>query len=445
MVRRLLAAALSLLLLTGKPAAGETLTGRLVSVPVGDGFAVVTEEGSLLAPAGTYKYVYEITPPSLPAERQLVAVGTPEGERLMAPDGRFVTEAGYSFFAWEDGWIVFCRDEEYGIMQPDGTVVKEGFGSLVYNGEGRFFATLGDPWDDTADPVILVNPADGSREETSLRTDMPIRPAGEGLFALHSAAQRAWGYVDSGGKWAVEPLFSWVGEFSGSLAPAGNGSKVGLIGRTGEWAVNPDYDRILIPEGQEAYALALSGPEASVLSLADGSVLGRYGGVKTAQAGPEGLCALYLPGEVALLDETGAEALRLPDGAGRTAVNLFAEPGCLILIDGEWGEPCQSLWSLSGQERMAEKQEIEWAGAPDRYLVSEFSVETEEYPGYGYTHRREAEGTRRVWLTDGDGEPISGAYDWIEPLTETLLSARAGESWLLLSMEDGRVLLELGG
>lgn len=46
-----------------------------------------------------------------------------------------------------------------------------------------------------------------------------------------------YGYIDSTGKFVIEPRFNWAGEFSEGLARVGIGGKGGVIDRTGKVVV----------------------------------------------------------------------------------------------------------------------------------------------------------------------------------------------------------------
>src|SRR5215510_5682971 len=52
-----------------------------------------------------------------------------------------------------------------------------------------------------------------------------------------------WGYIDSTGKIAIEPQFSWAEEFSGGLATFENeDGKHGYIDETGKIVIEPKFD-----------------------------------------------------------------------------------------------------------------------------------------------------------------------------------------------------------
>ncbi|MCL6508436.1 MAG: WG repeat-containing protein, partial [Bryobacteraceae bacterium] len=71
------------------------------------------------------------------------------------------------------------------------------------------------------------------------------------------AANGEWGFVDTTGKWVIDPQFEFVGNFADGLAPVTVGGRTGYIDQKGRFVVNPQYD--LGDEFSEGYAMFSSG------------------------------------------------------------------------------------------------------------------------------------------------------------------------------------------
>ena len=61
-----------------------------------------------------------------------------------------------------------------------------------------------------------------------------------GLAAV--AVGGKWGYIDTTGKWSINPQFDLAGDFADGLAPVTIAGKVGYIDKDGKFIVNPQYD-----------------------------------------------------------------------------------------------------------------------------------------------------------------------------------------------------------
>ncbi len=66
-----------------------------------------------------------------------------------------------------------------------------------------------------------------------------------------------WGFIDTTGKWAIDPQFDGVMNFADGLAPVVVGGRTGYIDRKGTFVVNPQYDYGW--EFYEGYAFVGSG------------------------------------------------------------------------------------------------------------------------------------------------------------------------------------------
>jgi hypothetical protein len=58
-----------------------------------------------------------------------------------------------------------------------------------------------------------------------------------------AASTGKWGFIDTNGKWIIDPQFEGAGSFADGLAPVKVGGRWGYIDRKGKFVVNPQYDR----------------------------------------------------------------------------------------------------------------------------------------------------------------------------------------------------------
>ena len=57
-----------------------------------------------------------------------------------------------------------------------------------------------------------------------------------------AASEGKWGFIDTTGKWVVDPQFEGARNFADGLAPVLVGGRWGYVNRKGKFAVNPQYD-----------------------------------------------------------------------------------------------------------------------------------------------------------------------------------------------------------
>jgi hypothetical protein len=97
-----------------------------------------------------------------------------------------------------------------------------------------------------------------------------IRGFTEGLAPARSGGK--WGYIDTLGKWVVDPQFDYALNFADGLAPVGVGGKTGYIDKRGKFVVNPQYDTV--SEFSEGYAVVASDAKKWGFIDTKGRVLG---------------------------------------------------------------------------------------------------------------------------------------------------------------------------
>jgi hypothetical protein len=92
----------------------------------------------------------------------------------------------------------------------------------------------------TADGVIAFVNRSGKLEMSGKFESL----SGSGFTAglARAASSGKWGYIDTTGKWVIDPQFEGAGNFADGLAPVQVGGRWGYIDRKGKFVVNPQYD-----------------------------------------------------------------------------------------------------------------------------------------------------------------------------------------------------------
>jgi len=63
------------------------------------------------------------------------------------------------------------------------------------------------------------------------------------------------GFIDSKGKWALQPIYDWAGSFSEGIAAVTLNGRSGLIDKQGKWIVNPQSNYQFLGSYQNGYIL----------------------------------------------------------------------------------------------------------------------------------------------------------------------------------------------
>jgi hypothetical protein len=80
---------------------------------------------------------------------------------------------------------------------------------------------------------------------------------------LPAAAGGKWGFMDTTGKWVIDPQFEGVAGFADGLAPVRVGGRWGYIDQNGKFVVNPQYD--FGGEFYDGYASFLTGGKSGFI------------------------------------------------------------------------------------------------------------------------------------------------------------------------------------
>jgi len=122
----------------------------------------------------------------------------------------------------------------FGFIDKDGKYIS----SPDFSWAGQFSGDLAPVR--TADGVMaFVNRA--GKLELAGKVDS-LMPFGftEGLAPAGSGGK--WGFIDTTGKWIIDPQFERAGNFADGLAPVVVGGRTGYIDSKGKFVVNPQYD-----------------------------------------------------------------------------------------------------------------------------------------------------------------------------------------------------------
>jgi hypothetical protein len=122
----------------------------------------------------------------------------------------------------------------FGFIDKDGKYIS----SPDFSWAGQFSGDLAPVR--TADGVMAFVNRSGKLELAG-KVDS-LMPFGftEGLAPAGSGGK--WGFIDTTGKWIIDPQFERAGNFADGLAPVVVGGRMGYIDSKGKFAVNPQYD-----------------------------------------------------------------------------------------------------------------------------------------------------------------------------------------------------------
>ena len=314
-MRRIAAFALLLSLLLG---------GAHAAIPVrmDDAAALLTEDGSVILPIGTYEDIIALG-------GGLFAAATGEGlYALMDAEGALLTDAVYDEFRMEGNFLLARKDGSWGLMGQDGAEI----GAFAYS---RIETDGADGcWGIDGDSALFLLNADGTARDSGLRV-LRIGEAAEGMLPVELSAG-LWGCCDASGNSMISAEYEYVGSFVGGRAAAVSGGLYGAIDPAGAWIVVPEYDFLEISAA--GFMLVSNEDGAKVLDM-DGCERAVYSGgnVYAALAG-----AGYIVGD--------GEALRIYDATGSLLHEAVPDAAVsegmgeqLVLSEGMWGEKCVRL------------------------------------------------------------------------------------------------------
>jgi hypothetical protein len=184
-----------------------------------------------------------------------------------------------------------------------------------------------------------------------------INPGAEGLFPAGKEGKT--GFVNSSGKWVIEPRFAEVGNFSERIASFRNSSKWGLVGMDGHIISEPKWDEI--KNFSSGIAVAKENDQFFLLEKT-GSLLNQEGFDKVCRL-KEGYFLVERNGKRGLLSNVGTEIL--PTDFDNIQVE---KPDFFIVsrggLSGVLNEKGDTIFPLNYQEIVAD-----WTG--NQILVKE--------------------------------------------------------------------------
>ena len=419
MLRRLAALTLALALMM----AAGLAEAYCVSV---DGFAaLVDENGVELIPPGTCETLFVVR------ENALFAGGQPGDYRLYDADGNPLGEERFSMIHDDGGPLIYRRDGVCGAMDGFGNIlVVPAWTQLVSNGRDGWLAMTGDPLDERADGVLLID-ARGELTETGVSTVGGLDWVRDDRMRVTTADGR-WGLIDGAGATVVPTEWRHIGEISGGMAVVSADTGRGLIDADGNERLPAVYAWVERGDGIVA-ALTRDG----VLEVYDaGDLSRRFKASGVEEAALAGGRVSAVTGEENILYSASGEAIYR---AQRLASYYPGLNGQVIVADGAWGEACQKLLSPDGGEVSGAYQRI-LPLRGDRYAWMTMSGRTYYSDDLGALQTSWDYDSMRWGLMDGAGNELTPAeYREIIALGEDrLLLATDGE--LLFADMDGGVI-----
>ena len=61
-------------------------------------------------------------------------------------------------------------------------------------------------------------------------------------YLARARADKEWGYINTEGKWVINPQFTHVNDFSQGLAGVEKNGEWGFIDKDGDFRINPQFD-----------------------------------------------------------------------------------------------------------------------------------------------------------------------------------------------------------
>ena len=392
----------------------------------GPGFAaLVDESGADLTADGTFETAFTVR------DGALYAAGSKGEYRLYDASGRRVSDEGFNMIRDAGDCLIFRRGSGFGAMDFDGSIIlAPTWTQLVSNGAGGFLALDGDPLDDRPDEIVFIDAA-GEVRRCDVYTAGGLSDVNDGRMP-YLASDGRYGAVDGEGLKAIEPVWRWIGPFSGGIAAAEREGGRGMIDADGNAVVGARYDWL----DRGGTMIAARSAEGIDVYASDASVL-RF------HIAGEGLqCALVGP----YLMVSSDEWTRLYDADGapirEAAAGAAFYPGLegqVILSDGAWGEACQRLIDAEGAVVSDGFQRI-LPLAGGRYAWLRMPGTAYYSADLGVIQKSWDYDAARWGLLDDGGNTLSDAeYLEIIALIEDRLQLRT-EDEILLSDADGRAI-----
>lgn len=173
---------------------------------------------------------------------------TPQFDNVRSfENGRAIVKlcCGNGYWSGDDAVIGHPSPNRYGVIDKRGKYIGTPGFLWVSDWSTSNFATVRTANDqggviDGSGKVVVVDGVDALMWNSG---------GFNGGLAPASRAKK-WGYLNTDGKWAIEPAFEYTFGFKDGLAPVRVGGRSGLIDTKGKFVVNPQYENIFgISEG----------------------------------------------------------------------------------------------------------------------------------------------------------------------------------------------------
>ena len=414
MTRRIAAAVLALMLMTGAQAQ------NLYAVQASGVAALVDGDGAEILRDPAADSAFAVVPGAL------YAMGTAGSYGLCDAAGNPVNAERFDMLEAVEDAVLYRQNGLYGAMDINGgALIPPEWAQLTYAGEGAFLALEGDIYDDLPDEMICVTP-DGARLTTGSFT-------ADGLHAFHDGrmpfmlSDGQYGYVDGRGRQVIPPQWRWAGPFAEGVAIVSDGRDMGLVDAQGQVVVSPRYAWMRRGKGIIA---GLDAEGRVDVYAADGSEVRFTAPVKADAAEVCGPYIAIRSGDAAYLYDAAGTCLH--EGPADTLYTPGLD-GQVIVSEGEWGEACQYVMNPDGSAASASYQYL-LPICGGRYGFMTFGQRASEY---AWSQADWDYDSARWGLISADGRGIlSAEYDAILP---------AGDDRLVLISGDAVIFADLDG
>ncbi|MBQ2956251.1 MAG: WG repeat-containing protein [Clostridia bacterium] len=409
----------------------------------GAAFAVHLESGALLVKAdgdavtneGEYFSLYEI---DCTEEGIRLYAGEKNGAyALVNDDGEALTDFVLQSLEYAHGKIIFAKGGRMGVMDLSGNIlVQPAYTGLISCGDGGYLAQKTDPYDDSPDAVYRIGP-DGAEQASGVLITGGLHGMSEGRCPAASADNGLYGYLDTQGKWAVEPAFEWAGSYAGYRAAAGGEKGMGLISETGEWLFEPEYEYLSYEEG--GLAVCGEGDVIRVLDPGTGALIAEYAGEGVyGHSASGGAAVVTLNGRTAVVNASGEEVFFLEDC--RFFGQWAGMDGYAIAGTGTLENGGAALYRMDGTRLSEFYRDLMPLGMKDggmHYVFTQYDVTETAYPELGVSLWDAVPGTYRCGVLSPDGAELCRF--------EAEYLSCVGEDRMLIDMENGPVFADFAG
>ena len=417
-MKRMLALALCLWLL-GAAGLAETYVAACFGTDECASYSVlIGDDGTLLTPVETYSGIFELTPEGTETSQRLYSASSydtgieysPETAEemlydteflrvgLMDGSGRMRTGFDYDFLNYANGYVLFTLPDEArstGAMDAEGrVVVPPEYSALSPLGGGKWLAVAlpETPGDGAADAdaddadeesyALLCIDADGEVRELGLHSSYNYFLSNpEGVNLVWNVAEYGGQtvFLDPDGAVMFDRGFESADNFEGDYAVVEEKTGYGLIGRDGNYAIEPEYDYIQREAGKPLIAR-----KGSALFVYDPQTLEL---LMTSDFAPEGDLNVTLIGSDLFgvstdrtdwICTTDGRSWEVPEGHSIMMYG-YAGDGIDRLAEevGDWPDSAYHLIDLEGNVRSGDYRMIGgglWQDGHARFIVGDYSL-----------------------------------------------------------------------